>query len=343
MGFYLAAFAVLLLACNRTPSEQVASSSAQARKSPAAASVPPTLVAPPETAEQPFRFPAAERVVVLGDLHGDVESTREAFRLAGAIDAQDRWVGGKLVLVQVGDQLDRGDDEPEILLLLERLSQEAAQNGGAVHVLNGNHELMNASGDLRYVTEDGLRDYEAVPLSSSRKLSPSVPPKARGRMAAFLPGSDLARKLAQRNTVAIVGDTVFAHAGVLAKHVRYGIGRINDDVRQFLRGEVPTLVDTVAGEDSPVWTRVYGGRQPSAETCTELNAVLAALSVKRMVVGHTVQDAGVTSACDGRVYRVDVGLSDYYGNKPTQVLELSQSGAKVLGAPTSKPPESKAN
>jgi hypothetical protein len=46
---------------------------------------------------------------------------RAALRLAGALDEHDHWTGGRLVVVQTGDQLDRGDDEPEILDLLERL------------------------------------------------------------------------------------------------------------------------------------------------------------------------------------------------------------------------------
>ena len=49
----------------------------------------------------------------------------------------------------MGDQLDRGDDERAILALLYRLEQEAQAAGGAVHVLLGNHEIMNAQGDLR--------------------------------------------------------------------------------------------------------------------------------------------------------------------------------------------------
>ena len=76
--------------------------------------------------------------------------------------------------------------------------------------------------------------------------------------------------------------------------------------------------------------------EASAIECAAMNldrdAVLTALSVKRLVVGHTVQKSGVSSACDERVFRVDVGLSDYYGQNPTQVLEIRASGVKVLGA-----------
>lgn len=315
---------VLSFACSRTPAEPVSREKQPAPQATASVTSEP---AP----ERPFRFPAAERVIAVGDLHGDLASAREALRLAGAIDAEDRWVGGKLVLVQVGDQLDRGDDEPEILSLLERLAADAAKTGGAVHVLNGNHELMNAAGDFRYVTEEGFRDF-SVGDPAGVKPPPGLPPHAHARAAALLPGSEYARKLAERNTIAIVGDTLFAHAGVLPKHVRYGIGRINDEVRRFLRAERETLPEVVASDDAPVWTRAFGGPSTTAEACEALESVLASLSVKRLVVGHTVQKAGITSACDDRVFRVDVGLSDYYGMNPTQVLEIRGPVTRVLTA-----------
>jgi hypothetical protein len=333
------ALLVISLGCSRTPPESqarevttgvpdVSAKTTSAENASLRVAVPPTS----DVAERPFRFPGAQRVVAIGDLHGDLASAREALELAGAIDTNDHWSGGNLVLVQVGDQLDRGDDEPEILSLLERLAGEAPKAGGAVHVLNGNHELMNAAGDLRYVTADGLRDFAAAPIPADAHFPSGFPTEARGRFAAFAPGSELARKLAARNTITIIGDTVYAHAGVLPKHVRYGVGRINDEVSRFLRGESAELPEVAASEDAPVWTRVYGEPTPSAEACKELEAVLAALSVKRMVVGHTPQQAGVSAACDGQVYRVDVGLSDYYGkSNATQVLELTPSGVRVLG------------
>lgn len=331
---------LLSLACSRTAPE---SSRAHGAKllSPMPSSVATARLPPATTAlqpaEQPFRFPAASRVVAVGDLHGDLASAREALTLAGAIGSQDRWVGGEMVLVQVGDQLDRGDDEPEILHLLERLANEATAAGGAVHVLNGNHEIMNAVGDLRYVTADGFRDYAEVPLPSHAHLPPSFPAEARGRFAAFAPGSELARKLAERNTVAIIGETAFVHAGLLPQHVSYGIGRLNDEVRRFLRGELPTLPDIVNGEDAPVWTRVLGEDEPTPQTCAALENVLHTLAVKRLVVGHTVQPRGITSACEGRVYRIDVGLSDYYGNNPAQVLEIRQNAVTVLTGDRTSP------
>ena len=111
--------------------------------------------------QESFRLPGAARLVAIGDLHGDFLATRKAFRLAGAIDETDRWVGGKLVVVQTGDQLDRGDEEREIIEFLERLQGEARIAGGSLVVLNGNHETMNVMGDFRYVTPGALRSFDS--------------------------------------------------------------------------------------------------------------------------------------------------------------------------------------
>ena len=66
----------------------------------------------------------------------------------GAMDADGRFRGGGLELVQTGDLVDRGNSSLEVLALFDRLQREAAggagrPGGGAVTLLLGNHELMN--------------------------------------------------------------------------------------------------------------------------------------------------------------------------------------------------------
>jgi hypothetical protein len=147
-----------------------------------------------EPLDLPTRYPQARRIVAIGDLHGDLSATRNALLLAGVIDENDLWVGGTTVVVQTGDQLDRGDDELEILDLLDALTLQAQAAGGAVHVLNGNHELMNVKQDLRYVTLGGFLDFLPTPVADPDSVDPQVSSGAFLREAAARPQCDHHRR-----------------------------------------------------------------------------------------------------------------------------------------------------
>ena len=94
-----------------------------------------------------------QRLVCLGDVHGDVQALRTMLHVAGLVNEHDlegnspdgstmRWTGGNAILVQTGDILDRGDAELACWRLLAGLSQQAANAGGAVIILWGNHEAL---------------------------------------------------------------------------------------------------------------------------------------------------------------------------------------------------------
>lgn len=288
----------------------------------AAAPAPRTRPTPP-----PSVVPAAARIVAIGDVHGDVAATRKALQLAGAIDDKDQWIGGALVVVQVGDQLDRGDDEKAILLLLDAVADQAFAAGGALYALNGNHETMNVALNFGYVTPGGWADFADTPLLPDDALLQGYPPGKRGRVAAFRPGGPFARLLARHNTIQQVGDTVFVHGGVLPAHVSYGIAAINAEIQAWMRGDAERPAST-SGDDCPVWSRHYSS-DPDAADCQLAKDALAALGAKRMVVAHTVQPQGINAACGGLVWRVDVGLAKHYGGTP-QVLVIEGDNVSIV-------------
>lgn len=281
------------------------------------------------------RFAGAQRVIAIADLHGDWHATRQVFRLAGAIDQNDKWVGKGLVVVQTGDQLDRGNGEQLILDHLTEWQQAAKQQGGALHVLSGNHETMNVLGDYRYVTPGGFVDFEDAIPKSERILPDQVtsrlPVTMQARAAAFVPGGVYARKLSNHPVVAVVGDTLFAHGGVREAHLAYGIDRLNAEVKRWMqgKGKPPSLV---LNDEGPVWTRYLSAGAPGRRACAELRRVLERTGTRRMVVGHTVQKGGISSACDNKVWRIDVGMAAHYGSSSVQALEITSAGVKVLRA-----------
>lgn len=323
--------ALCLLACDRTPDlgTTVASPRSSAVPKGDEGKVAPKVPEPP--VQGPFQHSKVERIVAIGDLHGDLSATRRAFRLAGAIDESDSWIGQKLVIVQTGDQVDRGDDDALIIAFLRRTADQATSAGGAVHVLNGNHETMNVLGDFRYVTPGALGGFESWGPDSPQAKNVPTPFQARAR--AFLPGGGIALELAKRPLIVMVGDTLFAHGGVLPAHVKYGIDRLNAETASWMRGERAVPPAPVLDPDGPLWTRVYGDPTLKADVCKILDKTLTAVGARRLVVGHTVQERGVTSACSERVFRIDVGLSRYYGGRSAQVLEITESAVRVITAP----------
>ncbi|HEY6552872.1 MAG TPA: metallophosphoesterase, partial [Vicinamibacteria bacterium] len=101
-----------------------------------------------------------DRVVAVGDIHGDYDQFVTVLRDAGLVDGQLAWSGGRAHLVQTGDRIDRGPDSRKVMDLLMRLEKEAKKASGAVHSLLGNHEAMNVLGDFRYVTPEEFAAFE---------------------------------------------------------------------------------------------------------------------------------------------------------------------------------------
>lgn len=292
------------------------------------------------------RFPAADRIIAIGDVHGDYHALRGLLRRSGLIGRNGDWVGGKSVLVQVGDQLDRGDGERAIYDLLFKLQDTAPKSGGAVHILLGNHEMMNFNLDFRYVTPGGFADFinshSASPASSVpkhfRALIKALPPPMRPRAAALVPGGALARQLAERAKVAvIVGDSVFVHAGLAPSHLgsnsTSALSKLNSETQAFLLGKRLQLPKILESNSGPLWMRTYSSRsvQVGGPACQLLSDTLKLLGVRRMVVGHTVQPA-INAACGGRVWRVDTGISSVYGGTP-EALEILKGGRTQVVTP----------
>ncbi len=267
-------------------------------------------------------------------------------RIAGVLHRKrDEWIGGRTVVVQVGDQLDRGDDELAILALIRKLQLQAKRAGGALHVLYGNHEHI-ASGmqGFRYATKgtyDNFARWEEVcrekgrlsakeydqnhcelyhgPLMcpendvKCRQIIDRVPREMRSRFHALYPGGCIAKGVLARERAAVllVGDTLFIHAGLhlnhLSQHPRAedAMRELNLEMSLYFAGEIPRISDRTL---EIIWTRDYG-ETVTGPSCRELSQTLASLpgNVTRMVVGHTIQKGHITSACQGAVWRIDIG------------------------------------
>lgn len=323
--------------------------------------LPPPPPSPPPP-PLPTRLPSPPRLVAIGDLHGDLAKSKEALRLAGLIDAADRYIGGSATVVQVGDVLDRGGDELKILYFLEKLKREAARHGGAIITMNGNHEIMNVEGDFRFATKSGVEEFrvwwewfgignkmkslchgleplkdpmEGVPFSF-RGVRKEFHEGFRARVAALRPNGPIAKRFLSENvTVLVVGESIFVHGGLLPEHTSYGLEKINEEVREWINGSAGRFSpEHCRGLNGVVWVRKFSRGSDEDCDCSALEHVLSTVpGVKRMVMGHTIQTVGINGVCDDKAIRIDVGLSKGCGDGMPEVLEISgNSGLRILTA-----------
>jgi hypothetical protein len=190
---------------------------------------------------------------------------------------------------------------------------------------------MNVSLRLDYVTPAGLQQFEGTAgLRLDDPKLASLSSASRARAAAFMPGGPYARKLATRDAVLIVGDTLFVHGGVEPKHVQYGLPKLNKELSQWMNGESPAPSAKVLGEGGVLWARRYSAAADAA-ACALLSETLALTGTRRMVMGHTIQREGINAACDGKAWRIDVGMARGHGGS-VEILEIAGDQVKVLKA-----------
>lgn len=282
-----------------------------------------------------------ERVVAIGDVHGDYEHFVEMLRSAGLVDAGNNWAGGKAHLVQLGDLLDRGPDSRRLMDLLMELENQAEKAGGRVHALIGNHEAMNLLGDLRYVAPG---DYEAFRGSGSerlrelaytehiRQVNADPPPSGRPvfdatyraawdaahplgffeRSRDFGPQGRFGAWIRRHNAVIKIDDTLYLHGGIAPRYAGASLREINEAIRRELRAERITRDALSVDPEGPLWYR--GLAQASESSLSRhVTRVLEKHGISRIVIGHTVSPAGIATRFDGRVVLADVGLSQAFG------------------------------
>lgn len=333
-----AAQATPVLVAKQEPAQPALPAPSGAQPARPAANPQETAPATPETpAVKPTAtqdvWTGVERIVAVGDVHGDYEQFAAVLASAGLIDGDGNWTGGKTHLVQTGDVVDRGPDSRAVMDLLMKLEKQAAAAGGAVHALIGNHEAMNVYGDLRYTSPGEFASY-AHGGEASRDISygghstvrePAKPQIVRIAMtadspagfaehrAAFAPDGAYGRWIRSHNTIIKIDRTLFVHAGLGAKYGDWTLDRINDEVRAELNDFTKLHGGIVTDEQGPLWYR--GLASGDEQTLAPLvDALLKHFDVDRIVVGHTYAQAAITPRFGGKVVLIDIGLSRVYDN-----------------------------
>lgn len=288
---------------------------------------------------------SAGRIVAFGDVHGAHAELLGLLQTAEVLNEDEQWIGGDTHLISVGDLLDRGPDSKKTMDLLMRLQNEAPTAGGRVHVVLGNHEVMNMAQDLRDVSEE-----EFAALGGPD-----------GHRAAFSESGVYGQWLRSLPVVVKINDTLFSHGGfsdlslkplddlnqefhsALKAVVQAGraaeasglveaggsfltLPRLDEDLPEAFKAWHHTSLAPALGPKGLIW---YRGNTACHRLLEDANitSVLRFHGVKRVVVGHTpTRSREIQSHLSDRVIAIDTGmLAKVYRGNP-RALEISAAG-----------------
>ncbi len=306
-----------------------------------AAAVLPAARPAAQSSDSFCNLQTTERIVAIGDVHGAYDRFAAILRAAGLTDQRDRWIGGKAVLVQTGDVVDRGADSRRALDLLRRLERDAARSGGRVYAVLGNHELMRLTGDWRYVSagelkafqngnSEGLRqqvhdrvaeaneeraraekkDFDAKAFRE--QFMKEVPLGFLEMRQAFDAGGDYGPWIRSRPAMIRLNGIVFMHGGVSTETAARGCDAVNAAVKGDM-ASLPLPPEkmaslSAAAEAGPLWYRGLATEREDAFAPT-LEAILQKMEARAIVIGHTVAPR-ITPRFGGRVVQIDTGMLD---------------------------------
>ena len=314
-----------------------------------------------------YQWDGVERIVAVGDLHGDYTNYLATLQAAGLVNKRGKWIGGAAHLVQTGDIPDRGPDTEKIIEHLDKLGTQAERKGGRVHSLIGNHEAMNVYGDLRYVhageyrafvtsKSEALRDrYFEMWLQNIENQDPEafalLPPDIRERWnqehplgwvehrqawnPAWNPDGKYATWVLDKKVAIRLNDTLFLHGGISGFYCQNSLDWITDRVRSGLRAYDPTNPGILEDQFGPLWYRGLAGVEPTA-TAETVDAILAHHGVKHIAVGHTPTSGVIWPNYDAKVVMIDTGIATSYGGY-VAYLEITPEGL-FAGYPAGKLP-----
>jgi hypothetical protein len=267
------------------------------------------------------------RLVVVGDIHGDIRRFKDILIDAKVINNNIEWIAEpkNTIVIQMGDQVDSINRDPaladwevlpdvEMIYFTDLLNKIARSKGGRVISLIGNHELMNTIGNYSYV--------------SSNSLNGGI----RKRHDLFRPDGELSAILSQRPIVVKIGCLLFCHAGLTLGHLdvltKYNkdISYLNSIWKNFIKNNAILVEDKeifetiILANEGILWTRDLN--EPD-----DIIKLLERLGCIYMFVGHTVVDR--VKLINNRIWYTDTGISRAFGNTSYQYIDISNNQINI--------------
>jgi hypothetical protein len=147
--------------------------------------------------------------------------------------------------------------------LIMRLEDQSALAGGAVHLVLGNHELMNLTGDLRYVADgefaafaddetterrddafarlNARREAGGEPAVDRARFDEEYPPGFFAHRDAFAADGEYGAWLIEQPLLLVIDETAFVHGGLSSAIEEIGADGVNTEVSEQMSEYVAAL------------------------------------------------------------------------------------------------------
>lgn len=274
---------------------------------------------------QAWKLSQPDKVFVMSDPHGKLEHVVSLLQGNRVIDEELRWCFGKNQLVVIGDVFDRGKDMVQICWLLYKLETEAAQAGGQVSFLLGNHETMVLAGDMRYAKDKYKALADTLGVAYSALL---------GR------DTEMGRWLATRNTMQMIGRNLYVHAGLSKEFYELSpdIATVNETMSKALfmnkkeRSALSPLTDFLYGSKGPIWYRGAVKSDPKYYPLSQdtLQLIMKHYQAERIIVGHTIFE-DISAFYKGKVIGVNVDNEENREKERGRALLIEGNKLFVVG------------
>lgn len=223
---------------------------------------------------EPTEYPLPNKMLVISDIEGNFKGFKSILLGNKIIDNKLNWTFGNNHLVLVGDFFDRGLNITECLWLIYKLEKEAEKQGGKVHFILGNHEMMNLKSDLNYVRDKYQENADTLKLDYEKW---------------YANNTELGKWLRTKNGVEKIGDYLFVHAGIRKDFPeKYSLKEINENIRKSIDTNFEKEKqrnDIFINNESPLW---YRGIAKEDEDQKDIEKTLAKYKASKMIIGHTI-------------------------------------------------------
>jgi len=253
----------------------------------------------------PACYPESNKIFAVSDIEGNFNALVSLLRGNGIIDENYNWSFGNGHLVINGDLVDRGEFVTQVIWLIYKLEQQAQAQNGMVHFILGNHEIMDIKGRTDYVQDKYI--------ATAQMISKEDNPKKALRNL-FSEDSELGAWLRTKNSIELIGNIVFVHAGLSPELLEYNFSfqQINDSIRAYLGWQTGDIENDRArflfSRYGPVWFRGMVMNYKDyykKNTDGQVDSILTNYQANTVVIGHTIVDS-VSSDYNGKVIRIDI-------------------------------------